>query len=192
VRVFGIDPGSLRTGYGCIDSDGRRHELVICGAIRTVPRSGLPERLHHIHDELGRLIERHHPDCVVVENLFHARNVKSALVLGHARGVAVLAAVRAGIPVVEYTPAEIKASVAGYGRAGKSQMGHMVKALLGLASPPRPHDAADALAVAMCHVHATGHLAGLAGAAARAPRHLRSWRNVTVDQLAQLSRRRLS
>ena len=192
MRVFGIDPGSLRTGYGCIDSDGRRHQLVTCGAIQAVPRAALAARLHRIHDELSRLIDAHHPDCVVIENLFHARNVRSALVLGHARGVAVLAAVQAGVPVVEYTPAEIKASVAGYGRAGKSQMGHMVKALLGLADAPKPHDAADALAVAMCHVHASGRLAGLAGAAARAPRSLRSWRNVTADQLTQLSRRRLS
>jgi len=192
LKVFGIDPGSIRTGYGCIESDGRRHRLVICGAIRTVPKAALADRLGHIHDELSRLIAAHRPDCVVVENLFHAKNVKSALVLGHARGVAMLAAVQSGLPVLEYTPAEIKASVAGYGRAGKSQMGHMVKLLLGLAAAPTPHDAADALAVAMCHVHASGALGALAGAAARAPRSQRSWRNMSAADLAQLSRRRLS
>lgn len=192
MRVFGIDPGSVRTGYGCIESDGRRHALVACGAIRSTARASLPERLGRIHDELSRLITEHHPDCVVIENLFHARNVKSALVLGHARGVAVLAAVRARVPVLEYTPAEIKASVAGYGRADKGQMGHMVKILLGLAAAPRPHDAADALAVAMCHVHASGRISGLAGAAARQPRSMRSWRHVTGQQLAEMSRRRPS
>jgi crossover junction endodeoxyribonuclease RuvC len=192
VRVFGIDPGSIRTGYGCIESDGRRHQLITCGAIKTVARAALASRLHQIHDELGRLLADSHPDCVVIENLFHAKNVKSALVLGHARGVAVLAAVHAGVPVLEYTPAEIMASVAGYGRAGKSQMGHMVKLLLGLAEAPRPHDAADALAVAMCHVHNSGRLGSLAGAAARAPRNMRSWRNMSADDLAQISRRRLS
>lgn len=192
MKVFGIDPGSIRTGYGCIESDGRRHRLITCGAIRTVPRQALANRLHQIHNELSELIDAHHPDCVVIENLFHAKNVKSALVLGHARGVAVLAAINAGVPVLEYTPAEIKASVAGYGRAGKTQMGHMVKLLLGLAEAPKPHDAADALAVAMCHVHASGRLGALAGAAARAPRNLRSWRNVTAGDLAQISRRRLS
>ena len=192
MRVFGIDPGSLRTGYGCIDSDGRRHRLVTCGAIRPAPRTELPARLHHIHQELSRLIRANRPDCVAIENLFHAKNVRSALVLGHARGVALLAAVDAGIPVAEYTPAEVKSSIAGYGRAGKSQMGHMVKLLLGLELQPKPHDAADALAIAMCHVHASGRLGGLAAAAARAPRGLRSWRHVTVDQLAHLSRRRLS
>jgi crossover junction endodeoxyribonuclease RuvC len=192
VRVFGIDPGSIRTGYGCIESDGRRHQLVACGAIQTAPRAALADRLHQIHHDLSELIGVHRPDCVVIENLFHAKNVKSALVLGHARGVAVLAAVHAGVPVLEYTPAEIKASVAGYGRAGKSQMGHMVKILLGLAAAPKPHDAADALAVAMCHVHAGGRLGALATAASRAPRNLRSWRNMSAEDLASLSRRRLS
>ena len=93
------------------------------------------------------------PDCVAVENLFYAVNVRSALKLGHARGVAMLAAVEAGVPVMEYTPAEIKRAVVGYGRAEKHQVQHMVKMLLGLPAPPSPHDAADALAVAICHVH---------------------------------------
>ena len=183
MRVFGIDPGSLRTGYGCIESNGRRHQLVSCGAIQPPSKALLPERLGRIYDELDRLIAASSPDCIVIENLFHAKNVRSALTLGHARGVAVLAAVRAGVEVIEYTPAEIKASVAGYGRADKVQIQHMVKQLLGLAAVPRPYDAADALAVALCHLHASGPLAALASAAGRAPRHLRSWRHVTIDQL---------
>jgi crossover junction endodeoxyribonuclease RuvC len=183
VRVFGIDPGSIRTGYGCLDTDGRRHRLVACGVIASPPRTPLPDRLQRIHDELRRLIDASRAECVVIENLFHAKNVKSALVLGHARGVAVLAAVAAGRPIVEYTPAEIKSAVVGYGRADKRQMQHMVKLLLGLDAAPSPHDAADALAVALCHVHAHGPVARLTTEAARAPRHLRSWRHVKIQQL---------
>jgi crossover junction endodeoxyribonuclease RuvC len=152
--VFGIDPGSLRTGYGCIDSDGRRHRLVLCGAIRAADASDLPARLARIHRELTSLIATCRPECVAVENLFHAANVRSALKLGHARGVAILAAVEAGLPVVEYTPAEVKRAVVGYGRAEKPQVQQMIKLLLGLPHAPSPHDAADALAVAICHLHA--------------------------------------
>ena len=99
------------------------------------------------------LIAEARPDCVAIENIFYAANVRSALKLGHARGVAMLAAVEAGLPVVEYTPAEIKRAVVGYGRADKNQVQQMVKLILGLAAPPSPHDAADALAVAICHAH---------------------------------------
>ena len=106
-----------------------------------------------IHAELGALIALHRPDCVAIENLFHAINARSALKLGHARGVAMLAAVEAGVPIVEYTPAEVKQSVVGYGRAEKRQVQSMVQLLLGLAEPPSPFDAADALAIAVCHLH---------------------------------------
>jgi crossover junction endodeoxyribonuclease RuvC len=173
--VFGIDPGSVRTGYGCVESDGTRLRLVVCGVISSPPRSTLPERLHVIHDSLGRIIREASPDCVVIENLFHARNVRSALVLGHARGVAVLAAVEAGLPLVEYTPAEIKQATVGYGRAEKTQVQHMVKMLLGLAAPPASHDAADALAVAICHAH-SGTSALARRAFARLPKQQTSWR----------------
>lgn len=182
MRVFGIDPGSVRTGYGCVESDGTRHRLVTCGALGLAARASLPERLHHIHAALLRLIRSSHPDCVVIENLFHARNVKSALVLGHARGVAVLAAVQAGLPVVEYTPAEIKLAVVGYGRAEKPQMQQMVKLLLGLDAVPAPHDAADALAVAICHAQSQGPVSRLQPAGPT-PRRLRSWRHVRPDDL---------
>jgi len=180
VRVFGIDPGSVRTGFGCIDTDGRRHALIACGAIAPPAGTALPERLLDIHTRLGELIARHRPDCVAIENVFHAKNVKSALVLGHARGAAVLVAVQAGLPIVEYTPAAIKASVVGHGRADKHQVQQMVKLLLGLAAVPEPHDAADALAVAICHVHASGPVAAAAAASARAPKRLRSWRHMTM------------
>ncbi len=153
IRIFGIDPGSERTGYGCVETDGHRHQLIVCGAI-TASRSDLfAERLHQIHRELARLLATCQPDFVAIENLFHAVNVRSALKLGHARGVAMLAAVQAGCPVVEYTPAEVKRAVVGYGRAEKHQVQQMIKLLLGLRQVPSPHDAADALAVALCHLH---------------------------------------
>jgi crossover junction endodeoxyribonuclease RuvC len=153
VRIFGIDPGANRTGYGCVDTDGSRHRIVICGAIAAAPRASFPEKLQNIHGRLAALLRECHPDCVAIENVFHAVNVRSALKLGHARGVAMLAAVEAGVPVLEYTPAEIKRAVVGYGRAEKPQVQHMVKLILGLAAVPSPHDAADALAVAICHAH---------------------------------------
>jgi crossover junction endodeoxyribonuclease RuvC len=153
VRIFGIDPGSERTGYGCVETDGRATRLVTCGAITALAGDAFPQRLARIHRELSALLIRCGPDCVAIENLFHAVNVRSALKLGHARGVAMLAAVEAGCPVVEYTPAEIKRAVVGYGRAEKHQIQQMIKLLLGLDQPPSPHDAADALAVAICHLH---------------------------------------
>jgi crossover junction endodeoxyribonuclease RuvC len=153
VRVFGIDPGSERTGYGCVETDGRRHHLVTCGAIQASPADSFPNRLARIHAELSARLASCRPDTVAIETLFHAANVRSALKLGHARGVAVLAAVEAGCEVVEYSPAEVKRAVVGYGRAEKHQVGQMVKLLLGLAAPPSPHDAADALAVAICHLN---------------------------------------
>jgi crossover junction endodeoxyribonuclease RuvC len=156
VRIFGIDPGSERTGYGCLESDGRRHRLVTCGAIAASAHDSFPERLARIHRELSKALAACQPDCVAVESLFHAANVRSALKLGHARGVAMLAAIEAGCTLAEYSPAEIKRAVVGYGRADKGQVQQMVKLLLGLREAPTPHDAADALAVAICHLHSSG------------------------------------
>jgi len=154
MRIFGIDPGSERTGYGCVETDGRRHQLIACGAIAASQAgNSFPQRLARIHAELSVLLASHRPDCVAIENIFYATNVRSALKLGHARGVAMLAAIEAGCEVVEYTPAEIKRAVVGYGRAEKQQVGQMIKLLLGLSAVPTPHDASDALAVAICHLH---------------------------------------
>ena len=153
MRIFGIDPGSERTGYGCVDTDGRHHRLVACGSISSPAGASFPDRLHRIHAGLATLLAEHRPDCVAVENIFHARNVRSALRLGHARGVALLAASEAAVAIVEYSPAEIKRAVVGFGRAEKQQVGQMVKLLLSLDAAPTPHDAADALAVAICHIH---------------------------------------
>lgn len=154
MRVFGIDPGSERTGYGCVDSDGRRHTLVLCGAVTTRRDESFPAKLARIHRTLTTLLAECRPECVAIENLFHAVNVQSALKLGHARGVAMLAAVESGVQVLEYSPAEIKRAVVGYGRADKAQVQRMTQLLLRLPEAPTPHDAADALAVAICHLHA--------------------------------------
>jgi crossover junction endodeoxyribonuclease RuvC len=153
VRILGIDPGSQRTGYGCVESDGRRHRMIVCGAITAQTSEAFPLRLARIYRGLQALLASCRPDCVAVENVFHGVNARSALKLGHARGVAILAAVEAGCSVVEYTPAEVKRAVVGYGRADKRQVQQMIKLLLGLDEAPSPHDAADALAVAVCHLH---------------------------------------
>jgi crossover junction endodeoxyribonuclease RuvC len=177
VKIFGIDPGSDCTGYGCVDTDGSRHRMIVFGAIRTTAARSFPDKLLEIHAGLSALLAECRPDCVAIENLFHAVNVRSALKLGHARGVAMLAAVEAGVAVVEYTPAEIKRAVVGYGRAEKHQVQQMVKLILGLAEPPSPHDAADALAVAICHAHSSAsyRAAPLPPAPARG-RAVSSWR----------------
>jgi crossover junction endodeoxyribonuclease RuvC len=181
VIIFGIDPGSERTGYGCVESDGRRHRLVVFGAIAPPVHSTFPERLTIIHAGLAALLAEHRPDCVAIEDVFHAKNVRSALKLGHARGVVLLAACQAGMVVAEYSPAEIKRAVVGFGRAEKQQVGAMIKLLLRLDAVPSPHDAADALAVAICHVNSSH--GAIAETAARLPgpaagsRQLTSWRD---------------
>jgi crossover junction endodeoxyribonuclease RuvC len=175
VTVFGIDPGSHRTGYGCVASDGRRHRLVACGTVAAPSRASFPDKLRAIHGGLRALLAEHRPDCVAIEDVFHARNVRAALTLGHARGVALLAACEAGVPVVTYTPAEVKHAVVGYGRAEKRQVQQMVRLLLGLASVPSPHDVADALAVAICHLH-TRVPAGAPDEASLGAGAPRSWR----------------
>jgi crossover junction endodeoxyribonuclease RuvC len=167
VRVFGIDPGSERTGYGCVETDGSHHRIVICGAVGAPASASFSEKLFEIHSRLVELLGECHADSVAIENIFYAANVRSALKLGHARGVAMLAAAQAGLTVVEYTPAEIKRAVVGYGRAEKHQVQHMVKLLLGLSAVPSPHDAADALAVAICHVHSLTPARAMAGAVSR-------------------------
>ena len=177
MKIFGIDPGSERTGYGCVERSGSRHHLVLCGSLAAPSSATFPERLRHIHAGLAALLADCRPDCVVVENIFHARNVRSALKLGHARGVALLAASEAGLAVFEYTPAEIKRAVVGYGRAEKPQIQQMVKLLLGLEAAPSPHDVADALAVAICHIHTSSNIVSrVADASGAQPRAVRSWR----------------
>ena len=151
-RVLGIDCGSAATGYGVIETDGRASRVVTCGVILASARLTFAERLKKIADGLGQLIQTYSPDAVAIEEVFYSVNVKSALKLGQVRGAALLQAAEAALPVHEYSPLEIKSSVVGYGRAEKHQVQQMVKALLGLEDIP-PEDAADALAVALCHAH---------------------------------------
>jgi crossover junction endodeoxyribonuclease RuvC len=153
MRILGIDPGSESTGYAIIESDGSRHAAVIYGAIKTRPRSPFHERLLKIHADLSEILSREPVDALAIEGIFYAANVQSALKLGHARGVALLAAAQHGIPVFEYSPLEIKSAIVGYGRAEKHQVQGMVRFLLQLPEIPTPDDAADALAVAICHSH---------------------------------------
>jgi len=157
MRVFGIDCGTEITGYGVVETcDTGRESRILCaamGGIRLPKSESLPQRLHHVYLELTAQLENWRPDVVAVEEVFYSVNVKSALKLGQVRGVALLAASRLGLPVAEYAPLRIKSSVVGYGLAQKEQVQFMVARLLGLAEVPQPADAADALAIAICHIH---------------------------------------
>jgi len=152
ITVLGIDPGTAVTGYGIVRRDGRNPlTLVECGVIRTRPRDDLANRLAEIHDGIEELIRRHKPGVLSIEDIFYARNVRTTVVLGHARGVILLAAVRAGLEIHEYPPAEIKKAVAGTGAATKLQIQFMVTRLLRLKSAPQPTDAADGVAAALAY-----------------------------------------
>lgn len=172
--VLGIDPGTAALGYGLVERTGSRLRAVDYGVVHTSADLPLPERLRQIHGQLSELIELHHPTLVGVERVFHTRNVQTALAVGHARGVVLLAVAQHGIPIREATPNEVKIAVAGYGAADKEQVKRMVCVVLGMAEPPEPDDAADALAVAIWTAHrerAGEHLnAGLLDRAAAAPR----------------------
>ncbi|MFQ5593675.1 MAG: crossover junction endodeoxyribonuclease RuvC [Anaerolineae bacterium] len=152
--VLGIDPGTAITGYGLVrEIGGRQVELVDYGVIRTPSKQPMAERLKQLYHDLSRIIDSYRPDEAAVEELFFSRNVTTALSVGQARGVAILAAAEAGLPVHEYKPREIKQAVVGYGNASKEQIQQMVRVLLGIDEIPRPDDAADAVAVAICHIH---------------------------------------
>jgi len=148
--ILGVDPGSLRTGYGAVATDGRRHRLVECGAIATSSRQPLSERVERIHAGVSSVIARLKPDVLAVEDVFHAANTRTALVLGHVRGVVLLAGAQAGLLVHEFPPATVKQQVTGSGRADKRQVAFMVERMLHLESAGNPGDATDALAVALC------------------------------------------
>jgi crossover junction endodeoxyribonuclease RuvC len=152
VRILGIDPGSRATGYGIIERTRLGIQYIECGVIVPAPRRGLEARLVEIFEELSVLIAELSPDVCAIEDLFHAVHARSALVLGHARGVAMLAAGRARLPLYEYPPASVKRAVAGHGGATKPEVGAMVRAACGLRRAPRP-DATDALAIALCHAY---------------------------------------
>ena len=152
--VLGIDPGTAATGYGVVERSGARLRMVDYGCFQTLPTQSLPDRLMHIHRAVAELIETHGPASIGVERLFFNRNVQTAFAVGQARGAVLLAAAQAGLPVFEYGPHEVKIAVTGYGRADKVQVQRMVQVVLAMDEMPRPDDAADALAVALCLAHA--------------------------------------
>jgi crossover junction endodeoxyribonuclease RuvC len=163
VKVLGIDPGTAACGYGIVQGKGGRLQAVEFGWWRTSPREAPELRLKRIHDAVAELIVRHEPDVVALEESFVGADARIALSVGQARGAALVACATAQVQCTEYSPASVKSAVCGYGRAEKTQVQGMVKAILGLSEPPQPHHAADALAVAICHALAPP-LAVLAGA----------------------------
>jgi crossover junction endodeoxyribonuclease RuvC len=160
MRVLGIDPGTVTMGYGVVESRDDEIALIDCGALTSPERSPIGERLNYLYNELLKIIQHHQPEAVVVEQPFIAKNVRSALAIGRAQAIALLAATGKGIPTFEYTPARIKQMIANYGASSKEQIQEMVRLQLGLAEVPQPDDAADALAVAICHLREI-HLSNL-------------------------------
>jgi crossover junction endodeoxyribonuclease RuvC len=156
MRVLGIDCGSRATGFGIIESDEEQHRVVTFGVIQFHSRDAFSQRLVKIHTEIQNLILKYSPHSAAVEDQFYLSNFKSVMKLGQIKGVVIFAAASSGIPIFEYSPLEIKSAVTGYGRAEKNQVQVMVKNILKLETLPRPDDAADALALAICHIHTTG------------------------------------
>jgi crossover junction endodeoxyribonuclease RuvC len=148
--VLGIDSGSLCTGFGIVEGTGNRQRALTYGTIRNRASTGHAERLTVIHDKLKAVIQQYHPEVLALEGVFMAKNAQSALKLGQVRGAVMITAFAEGLRLMEFSPAEVKAAVTGYGRAEKTQVQHMVKSILGLSEIPEPHDAADALALAIC------------------------------------------
>lgn len=151
--ILGIDPGFAITGYGVVSYNGNSFRVINYGVVTTKPELPHPQRLLLLENSLASIIDEYKPEYVSVEELFFNTNAKTAIQVGEGRGVALLCAARAGIPVYEYTPIQVKQGVTGYGRADKMQVQQMIKVLLGLPDIPKPDDAADALAVAICHAH---------------------------------------
>ncbi len=160
MKILGIDPGTLVMGYGIIESEDDEIALIDFGAVTGPERLQIAERLNHLYHKILEVIERHQPDAVAVEQPFISKNVRSAMAIGRAQAIALLAATSQGIPTYEYTPAQIKQRVANYGASSKEQIQEMVRLQLGLSEVPQPNDAADALAVAICHLREI-HLSNL-------------------------------
>ena len=151
MRILGIDPGYAIVGFGIIETDGVRHQLVRCGAITTPAGVPIAKRLLQIASDMAELIRIFKPEQMAIEELFFSQNVTTGIAVAQARGVLLMTAERAGLPIAEYTPSQVKQAVVGYGRAEKKQVMELTKTLLGLQATPKPDDAADALAIAICH-----------------------------------------
>jgi len=169
LRILGIDPGSRAAGYGVIEATGNRLDFIACGVIRVTPGCNFGERLREIYQGIVEVLVRHRPRQAAIEEVFMARNANSALKLGHARGVLMLAVMQAGVPLAEYSPRQIKQAATGYGNADKEQVQQMVRVVLALSKSPS-QDAADALAVAICHANHYRFAQGLTGAQPPIPR----------------------
>ena len=153
MKILGIDPGYAILGYGVVEKIGNKFKVCDYGAITTDAGTPMTERLEYLYDSLREIIEEHHPDVASIEELFFNTNAKTAILVGQARGVAILACVKGGLEIEEYTPLQIKQALVGYGRADKKQVQIMVKTILNLKEIPKPDDTADALAAAICHAH---------------------------------------
>lgn len=154
--ILGIDPGIATVGFGIIEYRDNKFKAVEYGTVNSPAHTDMPKRLKMIYDDMSYIAEKYKPDEVAVEELFFNTNVKTAIAVGQARGVLILAAANKGIPVFEYTPLQVKQAVVGYGRAEKIQVQQMVKSILSLREVPKPDDTADALAIAVCHAHSSG------------------------------------
>jgi crossover junction endodeoxyribonuclease RuvC len=152
MRILGVDPGTVNLGYGVVDGEEEMH-MVDCGVVNLSARLPMERRLRSLYSELGRIIARHKPNEVAIEEPFIGHNVTSAFAIGKAQAIAILAAANKGLPIYYYSPAKIKKQVTSYGQSDKQQVQEMVRVQLGLSELPQPSDAADALAVAMCHIH---------------------------------------
>ncbi len=151
MRILGIDPGIAIVGYGIVDKEANRYKTVAYDAVTTRAHTPLEKRLEEVYNGIDEIIKTYKPDVMSIEELFFNNNAKTALTVGQARGVIILAAVKNGVPVYEYTPLQVKQALTGYGRAGKTQIQQMMKSMLGLTEIPKPDDVADALAIAVCH-----------------------------------------
>jgi len=161
--ILGVDPGIATVGFGLIQASGSRQSLLRCGVIRTPAGIRLALRLKQIHDDVSELLDLYRPDAIAVEELFFNTNLKTGISVAHGRGVLILAGEQRNVPMFEYTPLQVKQTVAGYGRAGKKQVMEMVRRLLSMDEVPRPDDAADALAVAICHARVSQSLMNING-----------------------------
>ncbi len=161
MKILGIDPGFAIVGYGIIDHTGNKFKTIEYGAVTTEATEDMFVRFKKIYDGVTEIIERTNPDAMAIEELFFNSNQKTAINVAQARGIILLAAMNKNVPIFEYTPLQVKQAVVGYGRADKTQVQQMVKALLNLEKVPKPDDTADALAIAICHAHSCGSLANL-------------------------------
>lgn len=158
MRILGIDPGIATIGFGVIDFSGREYKLVNCGVITTPAHTMLSARLEQIYDDMCQLLELFKPDAVSIEELFFNTNITTGIAVAHGRGVLLLACRKAGVAIYEYTPLQVKQAVVGYGRAEKKQVMDMVRRICAMPSPPKPDDAADAVALALCHARSSTSL----------------------------------